>query len=50
MTSCRKLGTHKHKRNSTKFIQKYLLASLLHLHINEQIKSNVTNYVLDILV
>jgi len=47
-----KPGTHKHKINSTKFIQLlvYLLTPLFLFHINERTKSYVTDYALDILV
>jgi len=50
MTSGSKLESHKHKINSTKFIQLYLLTVLFLLHINETTKSYITDYALDILV
>jgi len=48
MTSGSKRGTHKHKINSTKFIQQYLLSPLF-LHINKRTNSYITVYALDIL-
>jgi len=50
ITSGCKRGTHKHKLNSTKFIQLYLLTLLFLLHINERTKSYMVYYALDILV
>ena len=49
MTSGSKLGTHKHKINSIKFIQLYLLTPLF-FHINKRTKSYKTDYALYILV
>ena len=50
MTSGSKLGTRKHKINSTKFIELYLFSPLYLVHINEKTKLYTTDYALEILV